>query len=154
MPPRKRYRSSGALVSQIVETDATLTSGGVLIVKFTDFEHRSGKLVMKKIQADLGYASGSTGALQECTFAVIAKPISEGVPVTSDFINEKYVKWHRQCYATRDDTNNWNQVDLLHVQEILKVVVELGWDLYFAVLNGVGTTNFVVSMVRLFVKYI
>ena len=156
MPTRKRYRSTGALVSQILSDNGSLTSDGVSSSKWTDFEHRSSKMVLKRIQVDAAFALGATGSLQSCEFAVIAKPISEGVPVLADMDNEKYVKWIRNCSAVRNTVADQaiHTVDVIHIIEILKIIVEIGWDLYMTVHNsGSGTNPFEVWM-RLFVKYI
>ena len=156
MPTRKRYRSSGSLISETVQDAASLSSNGIAASKFKEFEHRSSKLVMKKFEADIGYRLGSAGNLQRCTFAIIAKPISEGVPVSSDLTNLKYLKWRKTCFASRfsSATGETASDDFVHFVEIMKIVVELGWDIYMTVLNGPGLTALFDYVVRLFVKYI
>ncbi len=155
MPVRKRYRSTGALVSQIIKDDANLTTGGVTSSKFTDFEHRSSRLVFKKININFGFFSGDViGVAQQCDIAIIAKPISEGVPVSDDFDNPKYTKWSRECFAVRKDADGWNIPDYQHWLEILKIVVELGWDIYVSVRNLGSSTNPFMYWLQLFVKYI
>ena len=111
-------------------------------------------MVVKKINFSGAFGAGQTVALQDCNFGLIAKPISEGAPVVNDFDNEKYLKWNRRCFSHRSDANNQYQADFIHVDEILKFVVDLGWDLFIAVLNGGPVTNPFIYWVRLFVKYI
>ena len=111
-------------------------------------------MVLKRINADLMFECGTTSTVQACRFAIISKPISEGVPVAVDLDNEKYSKWQHQCYATRDDVSGWIHDDFVHFMEILKIVVELGWDIYFSVVNGGTQSNTFQFLVRLFVKYI
>ena len=156
MPTRRKYRSTGSLISSILTDESSLSSGGITSSKFTEFEHRSGKLVLKKVDFDAGYRLGAVGNLQSCRFAIIAKPISEGVPVADDFDNEKYSKYQQMCFASRFASGSGETAtdDIFHTKEILKIVVELGWDIYFSVLNGPGVTAVFAYLVRLFVKYI
>ena len=151
---RRRYRSSGALISQIISDASSISSGGVTSSKFTDFEHRSSKMVLKRVQLDMGCESGANSALQSCEIAIIAKPISEGVPIAADFNNEKYVKWLHQCYSVRQDGLFYNIPDFVHWIEILKIVIDIGWDVYVSFLNNGGITERFDYWMRLFVKYI
>ena len=156
MPPaRRRYRSSGALISQIHVETQTLASNGVNYQKFDDFEHRGSKLVLKKIIADVACVPDTSFDMLHVTFAVIAKPISEGVPVVLDFANEKYMKWAHRCYGRLDDANNTSNPDFAHFVETLKIVVELGWDIFFAVyVMATAVAADYSYWVRLFAKYI
>ena len=155
MATRKRYRSSGSLISQLLEQDTTLGVSTSIVETFDQFQHRSSKMVLKKLDVSLACMAATTSTnLQRARFAIIAKPISEGVPVTVDLDNEKYNKWQRQCYALRVDSNNQVQADFLHVEEILKIVVELGWNLFMFIVNEGLNTIAVAFAARLFVKYI
>ena len=112
-------------------------------------------MVLKKLDASLGWGAVTANAnTNRGKFALIAKPISEGTPVGTDFTNEKYVKWMRECYSFKDDANNQYQADYIHLGEVLKVVIDIGWNIFFAVLNNSGVTAFFNYWLRLFVKYI
>ena len=155
MVQRRKYRSSGALVSQLFKRDTTLGVGTLIADGFSDFSHRSSRMVLKKLDASLGCGSTqSSQNLQRARFAIIAKPIPDGNPVSADWDNEKYNKWQRQCYAYRDDTNNQYQGDFIHLDEVLKIVIDIGFNLFFAVLNEGLNTVAVAYALRLFVKYI
>ena len=154
MPTRKKYRSSGALISQLRARDTTLGVSTSISDPFDDFLHRSSKMVLKKL--DISLACGGTsdsGNLLRARFAVIAKPISEGVPVTVDLDNEKYNKWQRQCYAFKESGGKYFP-DFLHVVETLKIVVDIGWNLFMFIVNEGLNTVAVAYALRLFVKYI
>ena len=155
MPTRRRYRSSGALISQLVEQDSTLGSGSILTEAFDDFLHRSSKMVLKKLDVSLGCVGIQNNLnLQRARFAIISKPISEGNPVAGDFDNEKYNKWQRQCYAFFNTDNNMSSPDYIHVEDILKIVIDIGWNVFFSVLNEGLNSVAVAFALRLFVKYI
>ena len=155
MPTRRRYRSTGALISQLVEQDTTLGINTLIAEAFDDFLHRSSKMVLKKLDVNLGMHAVSTSAnLQRARFAILSKPISEGNPVTGDFDNEKYNKWQRQCYAFTDSGSGLIQDDYVHIEDILKIVIDIGWNVFFAVLNEGLNTIAVAFALRLFVKYI
>ena len=153
--PRKKYRSSGALISQLRARDTTLGVSTSISDPFDDFQSRSSKMVLKKL--DISLACGGTQDstnLQRARFAVIAKPISESTPVATDLLNPKYNKWQRQCYAYRDSVNNQYAPDYLHVEEILKIVIDVGWNVFMYILNEGLNTIAVAYALRLFVKYI
>ena len=155
MPARKKYRSSGALISQLRARDTTLGVSTSISDPFDDFLHRSSKMVLKKLDISIACGTATTSQnLQRGRFAIIAKPISEGVPVTIDLDNEKYNKWQRQCYSYRDDGNNVVFHDYLHIEEILKIVVDVGWNLFMFIVNEGLNSIAVAYALRLFVKYI
>ena len=153
--PRRRYRSSGALISQLLEQDTTLGVSTSIVETFDEFLHRSSKMVLKKLDISIGcHVIQSSLNLQRARFCIIAKPISEGVPVSVDLDNEKYNKWQRQCYAYLDSSNNMVQDDYLHIEEILKIVIDIGWNLFFFIVNEGLNTIAIAFAARLFVKYI
>ena len=141
------------LTSEIINRTGTLGTGSFINDGFDELLHRSSDVILTKLIGDYLFNSlDTTGVMETCEFALIAKPAAIGTPVAIDWLNEKYMigKTHRMCHAEQDNANNTEIFDEFHFEVSLKIRVPLDWQVFQSVLQGpIGTGQFA-YLVRLF----
>ena len=161
----RRFRSSGALESQILEDDSTVTAAGITSSEFTELTHRTSPVVLRRLRGYVYCRAGSStnGDDERVRFAIIKHPIGAAIPTptSGDYGLIQNNVWEIDCTCNRSETLKatpnegvWG-TDIpawVHFDLNLKVVIPLDWKLFFSVLNEGDITNFFNFVVRLFWK--
>ena len=147
----RRRGSRTSLISQILTDGPTsLGASGITSSKFTEVDHRSSTIVLKKCESHLNSMPGQASLSSRARLCVISKPRSEGVPVFADEDDERYVV-HTSCsFASRITTENALATAPAHDMHKMKIVVPLVNDLYASVFNDDAVAATFSFFLRLF----
>ena len=129
----RRFRQRGSLISQIIVDGVTSIGIGTTQAKFTEMDHRSSDIVLKKCVLDFSVACTGTSTIGLARCNVVSKPISEGIPVAADLDDERY-SVHQCAVLVKADANGVQELPGdYHVSHPMKILVPRDHDVYVVV---------------------
>ena len=148
----RRRVSSGGLRNQILIAHTALNSNTVNQQEFTEFGHRSNDVVLRRFDLDFAITTPNINDDQVCDVSLITKPLSEGVPVTADLVNERYAVEPHRCMTGTLSGTGATDIDRIHMSRNLKIKVPMTNNVYIMVHNATGVTIAFAYLIRLFWK--
>ena len=134
------------LQQEIINDDASVAALGVGLTNLLlEIAKEVGDVIIRLIILDYWGSATSGVAPSLCQCALISKPISEGVPVSNDFSDPRYV--------IASYSGGVRQTDVFfgyHWRQNMGIKVPAGNNVYMSVLNRTGIQCQVAYMVRLF----
>ncbi len=123
---------------------------GFAAVKVTELDHRSSDIMLLKCEAHLASMNETSTSMARVRLVVLSKPRSEGVPISVDRDDERYVV-HTNCsFSYRRDVENQVAMQAEHVNHPMKIKVPLVNDVYVTAYNDETFTQTVSWLLRLF----
>ena len=147
---RKRTYSRGSLISQMIAQDAAnMGVNAILSDELDELNHRSSDVVLKKCVLDLMAWPQSPGNHGTVKHGILSKPKTDGVPTSSDFLDERLVVHQCQVTCRQDTTFGTFTGDQYHVSHPMKIKVPLDYRVY-SVLWAVNAAMTAVYWLRVF----
>ena len=133
--PYRRRSSGGSLISEIVTGSFALSSNSGNSVEFAGMQHKSSEIVLKRLELDFNCVPTQATQHQVCDLALISKPLADGVPVQADIANERYSIFPIRCAASYSTNDKYQQMDHIHKERNLKVLIPMTNRMYWFVFN-------------------
>ena len=138
------------LVSEILKDSASVGGLAVTTLKVGQMDHRSSEIMVLKCEAHVTAIPASDQQIGRVRLCVISKPRSEGIPISVDFDDERYVIHTNCAFGGRIDASNqsWSQAE--HDNHPMKIRVPLTNDVYVGIRNDEVFTMVMSWVLRLF----
>ena len=146
----RRRRYSGGLRAQYLTQHATQGSDVLVSQKFTELDHRTNDVVLKRFDVSFNLVTPNVNDDQVTDFALVSKPRSEGVPVRADITDPRYSVEPERCMTGTLSTTGATDIDHIHRKHMLKIKVPMVNDVYFVADNQSGVTVLIAYLVKLF----
>ncbi len=145
--PITRRRRSPNLQQQIIKDRANITTGTApgLINQFTEIAKEVGSVILKLLILDFYGETTAADSLNLVRCVLLSKPISEGVPVSTDLDDPRYVI---ASYAV--GVAGAGNIEGYHWRQNLRILVPAGNNVYVCCQSDAGVTIACAFDLRLF----